>query len=104
MQMQEINILSFWNRFDSVRTVSIDKVAENTGLNAGTLRNLRMNKKLPNLVDTVVIADYLKCSLDWLVLGRVSAEKEEEVGLILKAYLDSDEVTKLLVKRTLRLA
>ena len=103
MAMEKVTVLDFWNRFDSVRKGTLNDVSQGTNIPVGTLKNLRTRKLLPSLLDTVVIADYLGVSLDWLVLGKVSSEKEEDVSLVLKAYLDSDELTKALVKRTLML-
>ena len=103
MPMQEFTVSQFWNRVDSARKGTLEDMSNKTGISEGTLRNLRCRKMFPNLTDTVLIADYLGVTLDWLVLGKVSSEKEEEVSSILKAYLDSDELTKALVKRTLRL-
>jgi len=103
MPMQDFTVIQFWNRVDSARKGTLEDMSNKTGISEGTLRNLRCRKMFPNLTDTVLIADYLGVTLDWLVLGKVSSEKEEEVSSILKAYLDSDEVTKLLVKRTLML-
>jgi len=103
MPMHDFTVIQFWNRVDSARKGTLEDMSNKTGISEGTLRNLRCRKMFPNLTDTVLIADYLGVTLDWLVLGKVSSEKEEEVSSILKAYLDSDEVTKLLVKRTLML-
>ena len=103
MPMQEFTVSQFWNRVDSARKGTLEDMSNKTGISEGTLRNLRCRKMFPNLTDTVLIADYLGVSLDWLVFGKVSSEKEEEVSLILKAYLDSDEVSKTLVKRVLKL-
>ena len=103
MPMNEINIMGFWDRFDEARPVTIEQVAIATGLNQGSLRNLRSSRKLPNLADTVVIADYLNVSLDWLVLGKVSDERDTEIGRILKAYLESDELTRMMVRKLLNM-
>ena len=103
MLMEQINVMGFWNRFDEAREVSIAEVAKATGINNGSLRNLHSSGKLPNLPDTVVIADYLGVSLDWLVLGKVTNDRESKISKVVKAYLDADEVSKIAVERILRL-
>ena len=103
MTMPQISVLSFWSRFDDVRSVSIDEVAKATGIKSGTIRNLRARKMLPNLADTIALADYLNVSLDWLVLGKVVEKGSEDLNEVMLEYKRSDNLTKLLVQRTLRL-
>ena len=102
MLMEQVDILGFWKRFDESRTESLADVAKATGINNGSLRNLHSSGKLPNLADTVVLADYLGWSLDWLVLGKV-VEQKESVSRLVKAYLLADELTKRMVDRLLGL-
>ena len=103
MTMEQVNVLGFWSRFDEVRTTTLEEVARQSGINQGTLRNLRSRKLLPNLLDTVVIADYLNVSLDWLVLGKVSNDKDSSLSKLVNSYLAADELTKLVVDRVLKL-
>ena len=103
MTMEQISVLGFWERFDEVRKVTLEQVARESGINQGTLRNLRSRKLLPNLLDTVVIADYLNVSLDWLVLGKVQNDKDSFLSKLVKAYLETDELSKLVVDRVLKL-
>lgn len=101
MAMHEIGILEFWNRVDQVRPGTLEDMSRGTSIPLGTLKNFRTRKLLPSLADTSSIAEYLNVSLDWLVLGKV-AEKDE-VSVITQAYLGSDEYTKELVRRVLKL-
>ena len=103
MTMEQISVLGFWERFDEVRKVTLEQVARESGINQGTLRNLRSRKLLPNLLDTVVIADYLNVILDWLVLGKVQNDKDSFLSKLVKAYLETDELSKLVVDRVLKL-
>ena len=103
MTMEQVNVLGFWSRFDEVRTGTLEEVARNSGINQGTLRNLRSRKLLPNLLDTVVLADYLNVSLDWLVLGKVDNDENSSLAKLVRAYLEADELSKLVVDRVLKL-
>lgn len=103
MTMEQVNVLGFWSRFDEVRTGTLEEVARNSGINQGTLRNLRSRKLLPNLLDTVVLADYLNVSLDWLVLGKVDNDEDSSLAKLVRAYLEADELSKLVVDRVLKL-
>lgn len=103
MTMEQVNVLGFWSRFDEVRTGTLEEVARNSGINQGTLRNLRSRKLLPNLLDTVVLADYLNVSLDWLVLGKVANDENSSLAKLVRAYLEADELSKLVVDRVLKL-
>lgn len=104
MPMEQINVLGFWSRFDEARTTTLEQVSKNTGINQGTLRNLHYTMKLPNLTDTVVLADYLNVSLDWLVLGKVVEKgNSDSLDKLVSAYLNSDEQTKFVVNRILNI-
>lgn len=101
MLMEQVSVLGFWGRVDEVREGTLEDMANGTGISQGTIRNLRSRKMLPNLADTVVIAEYLGVSLDWLVLGKVSTEKTIELSRVLKAYEEADTITKMLVSKVL---
>ena len=101
--MHEINILGFWDRFDEARQDTIDALCKETGISNNTIRGLRSHGKLPNLADTIAIADYLKVSLDWLVLGKVVEKGSDDLNEVVTEYRKSDNLTKLLVQRTLKL-
>ena len=103
MENMNISVIGFWSRFDEVRGGTLDEVCKATGIPNNTLRGLRSKNKLPNLVDTVVIADFLNVSLDWLVLGKVANEKGSDLSEVLKSYSEADELTKLMVRRLLKL-
>ena len=103
MLMEQINVMGFWSRFDEVRNTTLEQVADNIGMNRGSLRNLHYTRKLPNLADTVCIADYLNVSLDWLVLGKVVDSGNEKVSKLLSAYLSSDEATRTVINRLLNI-
>ena len=103
MPMQEFTVSQFWNRVDSARKGTLEDMSNKTGISEGTLRNLRCRKMFPNLTDTVLIADYLGVSLDWLVLGKVADEKNADISKVLKAYIDTDEQTKFVIRKLLNL-
>lgn len=103
MAMSQISVMNFWSRFDDVRKGTIEDVSKGTGIPNGTLRNLRARKMLPNLADTIAIAEYLNVSLDWLVLGKVVEKGSEDLNEVVVEYKKSDNLTKLLVQRTLKL-
>jgi len=101
MAMQDIAILNFWNRFDSLRRGTLDDVSKETGIPVGTLKNLRTRKLLPKLVDAVALAEYLNVSLDWLVLGKVSENLNDKLII---SYSKADELTKMMINRLLNIS
>ena len=103
MTMKQIGIMEFWNRVDQVRKGTLEDLSKGTGIPHGTLKNFRTRKLLPSLADTSAIAEYLNVTLDWLVLGKVSSERDSRLSIVLKAYEGSDELTKILVRKVLNL-
>ena len=103
MNMQQIGILDFWNRVDEARKGTLDELSKGTGIPIGTIKNFRTRRTLPSLVDTSAIAEYLQVSLDWLVLGKVVEKGSEDLNDVVAEYRKSDNLTKLLVQRTLKL-
>ena len=100
MRNMENNADKFWNRVDSVRQETLAVICEKSGVNLGTLKGLRKNSKYPNLMDTVALAEYLGCTLDWLVLGVTPAETQQLEDILL-AYVNADLDTKHVVNRIL---
>lgn len=94
---------SFWRRIDETRKVSIEVLGRETGINYHSLYTWRNSNYLPSLVYILAIADYLNVTLDWLILGRVCQVDDHDVNDVMKAYIESESVTKLLVKRALKI-
>lgn len=103
MKMQQIGIMDFWNRVDEARKGTLDELSKGTGIPIGTIKNFRTRHTLPSLADTSAIAEYLNVSLDWLVLGKVVEKGSEDLNEVVLEYRKSDNLTKLLVQRTLKL-
>lgn len=103
MKMQQIGIMDFWNRVDEARKGTLDELSKGTGIPIGTIKNFRTRHTLPSLADTSAIAEYLNVSLDWLVLGKVVEKGSEDLNEVVTEYKKSDNLTKLLVQRTLKL-
>lgn len=103
MKMQQIGIMDFWNRVDEARKGTLDELSKGTGIPIGTIKNFRTRHTLPSLADTSAIAEYLNVSLDWLVLGKVVEKGSEDLNEVVVKYKKSDNLTKLLVQRTLKL-
>ena len=103
MTVKQIGIMEFWSRVDEARKGTLEDLSKGTGIPIGTIKNFRTRRTLPSLADTTSIAEYLNVTLDWLVLGKVSNEKSSDLSLVLKAYQDSDTITKMLVMRALKL-
>lgn len=103
MKMQQIGIMDFWNRVDEARKGTLDELSKGTGIPIGTIKNFRTRHTLPSLADTSAIAEYLNVSLDWLVLGKVVEKGSEDLNEVVVEYKKSDNLTKLLVQRTLKL-
>jgi len=103
MTMQQIGIMDFWNRVDEARKGTLDELSKGTGIPIGTIKNFRTRHTLPSLADTSAIAEYLNVSLDWLVLGKVVEKGSEDLNEVVVEYKKSDNLTKLLVQRTLKL-
>ena len=103
MTMKQIGIMEFWNRVDEARVGTLDELSKGTGIPIGTIKNFRTRHTLPSLADTSAIAEYLNVSLDWLVLGKVVESRSEDVNEVMLEYGKSDNFTKLLVQRALKL-
>ena len=62
----------FTNRFTNLlneRGITAYKVAKNSGISQGLMNEYKNGIKLPTIQNLVKIADYLDCSVDYL-LGR----------------------------------
>lgn len=103
MKVHQIGIMEFWNRVDEARRGTLDELSRGTGIPIGTIKNFRTRRTLPSLADTSAIAEYLNVSLDWLVLGKVVEKGSEDLNEVVTEYRKSDNLTKLLVQRTLKL-
>ena len=103
MTMLKIGIMDFWKRVDEARQGTLDELSKGTGIPIGTIKNFRTRHTLPSLADTSAIAEYLNVSLDWLVLGKVVEKGSEDLNDVVAEYKKSDNLTKLLVQRTLGL-
>lgn len=101
--MSELIKESFWRRIDETRKVSIEVLGRETGINYHSLYTWRNSHYLPSLEYILAIADYLNVTLDWLILGRVCQVDDYDVNDVMKAYIESESVTKLLVKRALKI-
>lgn len=56
------------------------KVAKDTGISQGLMNEYKNGKRTPTTENLIKIADYLKCSIDYL-LGRIGTD-EREIQLI----------------------
>lgn len=50
--------------------LSAKKVSEATGISTGNISDWKSGRSMPSAVNLAILADYLKCSIDYL-LGRV---------------------------------
>ena len=93
----------FWERFSETRTDTLAVVSEKTGIPLATIKGWNSKGRLPKISEAIKIAEYLNVSLDWLILGKVVESEGNEASRVLQAYLGSDEYTKELVRRVLKL-
>lgn len=66
--------------FIQLKGISAYKVAKETGISQGQMNEYKNGKRMPTTENLIKIADYLKCSIDFL-LGRTGAD-EREIQLI----------------------
>lgn len=101
--MYEISAKQFWSRVDELRgKTSYKQICEETGIYIETIRGLRSDKKLPNLVHTATLAKYLNCSIDYLVFGTVQSVPSK-LDRLVEAYNNSNEHIKYAVDKLLDL-
>ena len=62
------------------RGITAYKIAKETGISQGQMNEYKNGKRTPTTENLIKIADYLKCSIDFL-LGR-TGEDEREIQLI----------------------
>lgn len=66
--------------FIQSKGISAYKVAKETGISQGQMNEYKNGKRMPTTENLIKIAEYLKCSIDFL-LGRTGAD-EREIQLI----------------------
>ena len=100
--MNNMNNLAdkFWERFSSVKNDSIANIAVKTGISENTMEGWKVKGRLPKMKDAVTLCEYLGVSLDWLILGKSSENFNDR---LVKAFKDSDELTKQIIIKLLDL-
>lgn len=66
--------------FIQTKGITAYKIAKETGISQGQMNEYKNGKRMPTTENLIKIADYLKCSIDFL-LGRTGAD-EREIQLI----------------------
>lgn len=66
--------------FIQSKNITAYRVAKETGISQGLMNEYKNGKRTPTTENLIKIADYLKCSIDFL-LGRTGAD-EREIQLI----------------------
>ena len=88
----------FWDRFYELcikRGTKPNQVGKSIGISSGTITKWKSTNALPNGESLTKIADYLDCSVDYL-LGRTDvpdlpSEKEEDIFLLSRFRVLSKE-------------
>lgn len=70
------------------------RVAKETGISQGLMNEYRSGKKLPTLQNIKKIADYLQCSVDYLLDRETEMNFTSEELKVLKAYRAKPEEIK----------
>lgn len=58
------------------KEITAYKVAKNTGVSQGLMNEYKNGKRIPTTENLIKIADYLECSIDFL-LGRTGTDERE---------------------------
>lgn len=58
------------------RNITAYKVSKETGISQGRMNEYKSGKTMPTVENLVKIADYLECSIDYL-LGRLGTDERE---------------------------
>lgn len=73
-----VNIHNIFLRMQELG-INAKKVSENTGISSGNLSDWKNGRSLPSAVNLSALADYLDCSIDYL-LGRTDIKKEQPLS------------------------
>lgn len=71
------------------RNITAYKISKETGISQGRMNEYKSGKTMPTVENLVKIADYLECSIDFL-LGRTGTD-ENEIQLISDFRMLNDE-------------
>ena len=91
---------SFWKRLTDSRPDTLAVMAEKTGIPLATIKGWHSKGRIPKLEEAIALAEYLGVSLDWLLLGKHSESFNDR---LIKSYRDSDDLTKQIINKLLKL-
>lgn len=65
-------------KYIQLHNITAYQIAKNTGISQGTMNEYKNGKKMPTIQNLIKIADYLDCSVDYL-LGRTDNPNSHKV-------------------------
>lgn len=84
----------FWKRIDAIRkTKTLSSICNATDIKYSRVKDNRSDNRLPSLEDAYKIANYLGCSMEYLLTG------ESYVACLEADYVIKNKEARLLVKR-----
>ena len=95
-----VNLDNLFLRMNELR-LSAKKVSEATGISTGNISDWKSGRSMPSATKLVILADYLECSVDYL-LGRVDFPElviKDEDGNYISKYkkeYTGEEIIKLI--------
>lgn len=90
----KIDAYKLWERVDKLRNdTPLTDICKETGIKYTRIRDNRSANRLPSLEDTFAIAEYLNCSIDFLVRGE---DKNMSAEMI---FINNNEAARLLVRK-----
>ena len=93
-------VTEFWNRLTDSRPDTLAVMSEKTGIPLATIKGWHSKGRIPKLEEAIALSEYLGVSLDWLLLGKHSESFNDR---LIKSYRDSDELTKQIINKLLKL-
>ena len=105
----KIDAYELWQRVDKLRRdTPLTDICKETGIKYTRVRDNRSANRLPSLEDAYAIARYLRCSVDYLLIGEdksLSAEMlfirdNESARLLVRKMMDNPPILEALATVT----
>lgn len=91
-----IDAYKLWERVDRLRKdIPLTDICKETGIKYTRVRDNRSENRLPSLEDAYALADYFKCSIDYLLVGE---DKDLAAEMI---FVRDNETARLLIRKSM---
>lgn len=92
----KIDAYRLWERVDRLRRdIPLTDICKETGIKYTRVRDNRSANRLPSLEDAYTLAEYLKCSIDYLLTGEDRSLTAEMI------FIRDNEAARLLIRKAM---